>query len=257
MLVAERQQKIVDVVNEKKSVRVSELSKKFSVTEETIRRDLEKLENEKKLARSHGGAVSLHLHDSLELSFSKREIMNVEEKRRIALEAIKHVNEGDKIILDASTTAWYMAKALPNIAITVLTNSIKVAMELSEKQKVSVISTGGTLLNKSLSYVGPLAETSLDTYYLNKAFISCKGLHIERGISDSDEQQAKVKEKMLQMVDSVFVMIDYSKFGVQAFSKISDLNIIDHIITDSKTDASVVQTLKDRGHDVISVQMME
>ena len=110
MLVAERHHKIVELVNEKKSIRVSDMSKLFAVTEETIRRDLEKLEKENKLARSHGGAVSLHPNDSLEIPYSQREIMNVREKQKIAMEAIKHVFEGDKIILDASTTAWYMAK---------------------------------------------------------------------------------------------------------------------------------------------------
>lgn len=253
MLVAERQQKIVDIVNERKSVRVSELSKHFAVTEETIRRDLEKLESEKKLARSHGGAVSININDSLEIPYSKREIMNVEEKRRIALAAVKHVKEGDKIILDASTTAWYMAKTIPDKNITVLTNSIKVAMELSKKKQVTVISTGGTLLSKSLSYVGPLAEMSLNTYHLNKAFISSKGLHIERGLSESDEQQARIKKAMFKSADSVFAMIDYSKFGVKSFSKICDLDDVDYIITDSKTEDTMLQKLTDSGINVIKL----
>src|SRR5699024_8012836 len=160
MLVAERQQKIIGIVNQRKSVRVSELSKIFKVTEETIRRDLERLEKDKKLARSHGGAISLHPNDSLEIPYSEREIINVKEKQQIALESIKQVQEGNKIILDASTTAWYMAKTLPDIPLTVMTNSIKVAMELSKKKQIMVIATGGTLLSKSLSYVGPLAEAS-------------------------------------------------------------------------------------------------
>lgn len=251
MLVAERQQKILDIVNKKKSVRVSQLSKIFSVTEETIRRDLEKLKQENKIARSHGGAVSINLDNSLEIPYFKREVMNVDEKREIAVEAIKHVDEGDKIILDASTTAWYMAKMLPEMNLTVMTNSIKVAMALSNKEQITVISTGGTLLPQSLSYVGPLAESSLATYYFNKAFISCEGLHTERGLSESDEQQARIKEKMLQASNANFVLTDYSKFEVQAFSKISDINMIDHIITDSKTDKTIIQKLKDKGLEVI------
>src|SRR3954468_21766912 len=104
MLVAERQKKIVELVNERLSIRVTELSEIFSVTEETIRRDLEKLEKENKLRRSHGGAVSIQEKDS-EVDFSTREITNVMEKRIIASEAIKQVESGDRIILDASTTA--------------------------------------------------------------------------------------------------------------------------------------------------------
>ena len=248
MLVAERQSKIVNLVNERKSVRVSELSKLFSVTEETIRRDLEKLENEKKLARSHGGAVSIQSTDSFEIPYTTREIMNVQEKKEIALEAV-----GDKVILDASTTAWYMAKALPNISITVLTNSIKVAMELSSKNEITVISTGGTLLSESLSYAGPLAESSMDSYYLNKAFISCKGLHLEQGISESQEQQARVKMKMIEKADTVYLMMDHSKLGAQAFSKIGDLDVVDYVIIDSNVDRRMVERLEDRGISVVEV----
>ncbi|CDQ41142.1 MULTISPECIES: DeoR/GlpR family DNA-binding transcription regulator [Virgibacillus] len=253
MLVAERQQKIVELVNEKKSIRVTELSQHFSVTEETIRRDLEKLEKEKLLSRSHGGAISIKPVDSMEIPYSEREVINVKEKSKIALEAVKQVHEGDKIILDASTTAWYMAKALPDIPITVLTNSIKVSMELSTKKQITVISTGGTLLAKSLSFVGNLAETSLDHYHVNKAFISCKGLHLERGISESDERQANIKKKMMESADTVYIMIDYSKFGVQAFSRLAGLGVIDQLITDSNVDKQVIEQLEDRSMHVIRV----
>ncbi|WP_186576752.1 DeoR/GlpR family DNA-binding transcription regulator [Aquibacillus kalidii] len=253
MLVAERQQKIVELVNDRKSVRVTELSKRFSVTEETIRRDLEKLEKEKKLARSHGGAVSITPSNDIELPYTEREITNVNEKKEIALEAVKQVVENDKIILDASTTAWYMAKALPNMPITVLTNSIKVAMELSTKKNIAVISTGGSLLAGSLSYVGPLAESALDSYHVNKAFISCKGLHLERGISESDEQQARIKRKMMDIADSVYIMIDHSKFGAQAFSRLGGIDLIDHIITDSGIDTNTVQQIVEKSLNLMKV----
>lgn len=157
MLVAERYEKIVELVNERGSIRVSELSRLCGVTEETIRRDLDKLEKEGRLKRSHGGAVSIK-DPQPETPYSEREITNVEEKRMIAREAVKHIRPKDRIILDASTTAWYMASIIPDIPLTVLTNSIKVSLELSAKQQIEVISTGGILTAKSLSYVGPLAE---------------------------------------------------------------------------------------------------
>lgn len=253
MLVAERHQKIIELVNERKSIRVTELSQVFSVTEETIRRDLEKLESDKKLSRSHGGAISVNPLESPEIHYAQREIMNAKEKNEIALEAVKYVNEGDKIILDASTTAWYMAKALPDIQITVLTNSIKAAMELSVKKQITVIATGGILLPKSLSFVGPLAESSLDDYHVNKAFISCKGLHIDRGMSESNEQQARMKKKMISGADSVCVMIDHTKFGIQAFSRLGGLEDIDKIITDSKVGDKVVHQLSERELNLITV----
>lgn len=251
MLVAERHQKIIELINERKSIRVTELSKIFSITEETIRRDLEKLENQKKLIRSHGGAVSINTSSTNEVSYQEREITNVNEKKQIAHEAVKQVVEGDKIILDASTTAWYMARELPDINITVLTNSLKVATELSAKKEITVISTGGILRSESLSNVGPLAESSLESYHVNKAFISCKGLHLERGMSEANEQQARIKELMVNSADTVYIMVDHSKFGSQAFTRFSDLDSIDYVITDNQVDQQVVQQLTDRSLKLI------
>src|SRR5690625_7530669 len=106
-----------------------------------------------------------------------------------------------------------MAKELPDIQITVLTNSIKAAMELSVKKQSTVISTGGCLLPKSLSFVGPLAESSLDEYHVNKAFMSCKGLHIDRGRSESNDQKERTKRNMINGEEVVCVMIEHPKFG--------------------------------------------
>ncbi|MEH7382944.1 DeoR/GlpR family DNA-binding transcription regulator [Bacillus sp. JJ1533] len=252
MLVAERQRKIVDLVNERLSIRVSELSKIFKVTEETIRRDLEKLEKENQLMRSHGGAVSIEKYEH-EPSYTEREITNVPEKKAIAAKALELVNQGDQIILDASSTAWYVAKELPDIPLTVVTNSIKVAIELSKKDHIKVISTGGQLLSSSLSYVGPLAERSLDLYHVNKTFLSCKGVHLENGLSDSNELQALLKSKMMKIADETILMVDSSKFGTRAFSQISLLSHIDTIITDSKIDPFSSKQIEEKGIKLIIV----
>ncbi|MED3785999.1 DeoR/GlpR family DNA-binding transcription regulator [Peribacillus frigoritolerans] len=253
MLVAQRHQKIVELVNERSSIRVTELSEIFSVTEETIRRDLEKLEKETKLKRSHGGAVSLQEDDS-EIHFSERVITNVNEKKVIAYEAAKRIVEGDRIILDASTTAWYMSKALQNIPLTVITNSTKVVMELSKKEKIEVISTGGRLLSKSLSFVGPIAEKSLTMYHVNKTFLSCKGIHLEEGLSDSNEGQALLKKKMIERSDTVILMVDSSKFGKKAFSLIVPPNEVDEVITDREIDEASRKLLEKRNVKVTIVR---
>lgn len=253
MLIDERQQKIVSLVNEQKSIRVTELSKFFSVTEETIRRDLEKLEKNNKLLRSHGGAIAMDSTSPLELTFSEREVMNVKEKKEIAFQAVKEVEEGDTIILDASSTAWYMAKSLPDMAITVVTNSIKVSMELSTKKQITVISTGGTLYGKALSYVGPLAEKSLDMFHVNKAFISCKAFHLEFGISESTELEARMKTKMIEGADTVYVMIDHSKIGKRAFAHIHSIDCIDHIITNEYPKTNQFKQLENSSLHLIKV----
>lgn len=237
MLVAERYEKIVQLVNERGSIRVSELSQLCGVTEETIRRDLDRLEQAGRLRRSHGGAVSVKDQPEIqrsqpEIPYAEREIMHALEKQRIAEEAVKRIHPNDRILLDASSTAWYMAKIIPDIPITVLTNSIKVAAELSTKERIQVISTGGILAHRSLSFVGPLAERSLDAYYVDKAFLSCKGVHIERGLSESNELQARIKHKMIGMTDETILLADASKFGTQAFAQVADLSQVNLIITD-------------------------
>jgi DeoR/GlpR family transcriptional regulator of sugar metabolism len=254
VLVAERHRKIVELVNERSSIRVTELSSIFNVTEETIRRDLEKLEKENLLMRSHGGAVSLGEEES-EISYIEREITNAAEKKAIALEAIRTIEPGDQIVLDASTTAWYMAKELPDMPLTVLTNSIKVAIELSKKEQIRVISTGGTLLSQSLSYVGPLAERSLSAYHVNKAFLSCKGVHLENGLSDFNELQALVKKQMMGIADETVLMVDSSKFGIRSFTQIALLSSIDSIITDANMNENTRKQLEDKGIEVIICQL--
>lgn len=253
MLLAERQRKIVELVNEKLSVRVTELSKIFAVTEETIRRDLEKLEKENLLMRSHGGAVSIE-ENQAETSYLEREITNAAEKRAIANRAVQYIEPGDQIVLDASTTAWYMAKELPDMPLTVLTNSIKVAVELSKKEQIKVISTGGILLAQSLSYVGPLAERSLGMYHVNKAFLSCKGVHLEKGLSDFNEMQALLKKQMMEIADETILMVDSSKFGTRAFSTIGSLSTIYSIITDSKIDEQVRKQLEEKNIKIAIVE---
>jgi DeoR/GlpR family transcriptional regulator of sugar metabolism len=250
VLVAERQRKIVELVNERLSVRVTELSKIFSVTEETIRRDLEKLEKENLLMRSHGGAVSIEKNDS-ETSYLEREVTNAAEKKAIAAAAVSTIEPGDQILLDASTTAWYVAMELPDMPLTVLTNSVKVAIELSKKEQIKVISTGGTLLSQSLSFVGPLAERSLSMYHVNKAFISCKGVHLERGLSDFSESQALVKKQMMEIADETILMVDSSKFGTRAFSQIASLSAIETIITDADINEETKQSLEEKNIKVV------
>ncbi|WP_199620856.1 DeoR/GlpR family DNA-binding transcription regulator [Paenibacillus alkalitolerans] len=242
MLVAERYEKIVRLVNERGSIRVSELSELCQVTEETIRRDLDRLEQAGRLRRSHGGAVSVR-DQQPEIPYYEREIVHAEEKKRIAEEAVTRIQPRDRILLDASSTAWYMAKIVPDIPLTVLTNSMKVATELSGKEKIEVVSTGGILAARSLSFVGPLAERSLESYHVDKAFLSCKGVHAERGISESNELQARVKQKMIDIADQVILLADSSKFGVQAFTHVADLSEADSIITDRRVSKETLNRL--------------
>ncbi|WP_188881899.1 DeoR/GlpR family DNA-binding transcription regulator [Alicyclobacillus cellulosilyticus] len=250
MLPAERHQKMVELINQRGSMRVSELSQIFEVTEETIRRDLDKLEAEGKIRRSHGGAVRIY-DEAPEISYLEREGTQVQEKRKIAKEAQKLVQPGDRIILDASSTAWYLATILPDVPLTVLTNSARVAIELAGRERVEVILIGGILRPRSLSFVGPMAERFLEYYHVNKAFLSCKAVHPEHGVTEGNELQALVKRKMIEIADEVYILADHSKFGLRDFTHLVDLARVTAIITDDAADAEVCRELKARGVKVI------
>ncbi|MBW7453359.1 DeoR/GlpR family DNA-binding transcription regulator [Paenibacillus sepulcri] len=254
MLAAVRYQRIVDLVNERGSVRVTELSQLCQVTEETIRRDLGRLESEGRLYRSFGGALGIRTYTP-EISYKEREITNIKEKSKIAEAAIQHIAPHERIVLDASTTAWYMSSKLPDIPLTVITNSLKVSLELSMKKNIQVFNTGGTMLSHSLSFVGPIAEKTVDDFHVNKAFISCKGVHLERGISESNEMQARIKKKMMQMAEEVYVLADYSKFDIQSFVSVNGWQGIHHLITDAKTSPDIINQL--RGKQIQVIQLME
>jgi len=246
LLVAERRRGIVDIVDRQGSVRVTELAGVFQVREETIRRDLEQLELERKLVRSHGGAVTVRDWQQ-EVPYHEREVVHVEEKMAIATEVVRQIARGDRIILDASSTALQVAKLLPDQPLTVVTNAIKVALELASKPSIQVLSTGGLLLTRSLSFVGPLAERSLSEYRVNKAFLSCKGCSLSRGLSESNELQAEVKKAMIAIADETFLLLDYSKFHAEALVMFAPWVSVQTVVTDNATPTDTIEALKEQG----------
>ena len=151
MLAIDRRNEILEKVQRDGSVRVTELSQRFDVTEETIRRDLEKLEAEGRITRTYGGAV-LNKGTKEDLSINIRETFNQEDKNRIARKVVELINDGDSIMLDASTTTMYVARHLKNKSgITVITNSLRVPMEMAGNTEAEVIVAGSTFRPNSLS----------------------------------------------------------------------------------------------------------
>jgi DeoR/GlpR family transcriptional regulator of sugar metabolism len=233
MLAMTRRTKIMEIMLEHGSARVAELSQRFQVTDETIRRDLESLENSGQLKKTYGGAVLLNA-DSPERSFQTRSAEKTEEKKAIARIALQLIEPQDVIILDASTTALQIAKNLPQMELVVVTNAIEVALELANRAGVRVLCTGGILRARSLSFVGPLAEQALHQYNINKAFISCQGVTLKAGATDFNELEARVKSEMIKAAREPFLLVDNSKFGVTAFATIARIEDFRRIITDRR-----------------------
>lgn len=234
MLAIERRNAILERLQAERRVVVSELSALFEVSEETIRRDLDKLENEGYAIKSYGGAV-LNENANLDLPFNIRKNRNVVGKQQIAEIIAEMIRDGEKLFLDASSTAVAVAKAIKSRKdITVITNSLEIAIELLEAPGCKVISTGGEAAGTSLALVGQMTDKAIHSYYVDKAVVSSKGLDLEVGFTDSDERHANNKKSMLDSAKVKILAVDSSKFDRVAFAKIGDFRDITTIVTDKE-----------------------
>ncbi|MCR5237529.1 MAG: DeoR/GlpR family DNA-binding transcription regulator [Lachnospiraceae bacterium] len=236
MLAAERRNIILAKIQEEKKVVVSELSRIYEVSEETIRRDLDRLEDEGYIVKSYGGAV-LNESNVTELPHNVRRGVNISAKQKIAELACGEIEENDHIFLDASTTSVFIAKWIKQKEhLTVITNSIENLLELSTVTGWDIISTGGQLRSGTMSLTGWKTAEALSAYHVDKVFMSCKGLSMERGITDGNDETAGIKQAMIASADKVYLAADLSKFGKKAFSQICGFDRIDTVITDAEPD---------------------
>ncbi|WP_294155001.1 DeoR/GlpR family DNA-binding transcription regulator [uncultured Selenomonas sp.] len=231
MLGIERRRKIMDKLNEERKVYVSELAKLFGVTEETIRRDLEKLEGKDLLRRSYGGAV-LNEHTNDDISFVKRSTILSENKQAIATRAARLVSDGDTIMVDASTTCLALIGELQRKkGITIITNSVRLVHDYLSGP-FHLISTGGVVRSNSCALVGDVALTTLQRYNVDLALVSCKSLDRERGIMESNDAESTIKVCMASRAKRVVLLADHTKFGNTAFVHALDFEQIDALVTD-------------------------
>ena len=247
MLAAERRNLILEKIHEDKKVIVNVLSKEFDVSEETIRRDLEKLEEDGHVIKSYGGAV-INDKSGIDLPFNVRWKANAAGKQKIA-EIISHeIEDGDHIFLDASTTAVFIAKNIKQKRrLTVITNSIEILLELADVSGWDIIATGGFLKSESMSLQGKKALDGISSYNVDKVFMSCKGIDLEKGITDGNDETAGIKQKMLRAADKVYLAVDSTKFEKAALSKICGLSDTDVIVTDLKPEERFIETFEKLG----------
>ncbi|MBR4890059.1 MAG: DeoR/GlpR transcriptional regulator [Clostridia bacterium] len=233
MFALERQKLILESLNTNGAVWVSKLSTELGVTEETIRRDLEKLEKQEVLVRTHGGAIPI-TESSYELSLEKRKKTNSAAKERLAKAAVEHLVPGDTIFLDSSTTTFYIAKELKRFKkITVITNSLRVINELSGIDTIKLISVGGHVSNNQ-SLVGSTAESAVrNSFFAEKFFFSSKGFSFETGVLESNEFECFIKQEMLKNSNKKYYLCDSTKIGRVGAHKLAPLSNIDYLITDA------------------------
>ena len=234
MLAIERRNAILAKLATDGKVIVSDLSVEFNVTEETIRRDLEKLDKEGLAKKTYGGAIVLETHGA-DLPFNVRKRVNANLKENIAQKIADLISDGDSIILDSSTTAISVTKYIKNREnLTLITNSVEILLELSDKSGWKILSTGGKLKNGSLALVGASAEQMIRDYHVHIAVCSSKGIDMNMGISDSNEEDACMKKAIFSAADRKILAIDSTKFNRRSFVKVFSVSDVDTVVTDEK-----------------------
>ncbi len=250
MLAAQRQQRILDMVLKHGAVSTVRVAKVLAISEETVRKDFEKLEADGLLSRQHGGALCLDDHRS-DLSLDSREVANVAEKKAIAQLALSQIHAGDTVFFDASSTVFYLASLLPNIEIVVLTTALKVAIELARRPAVQVIISGGIVGHSSLSCQPDFANSFLERCHVKKAFLSCRGADAARGLSDASPDHAELKRRIIAQADQTILLADHSKMGAKSTWFFAKLAEIDLVIADRKPDNNFMRALSRGGGKAI------
>lgn len=253
MLVQDRYQKIIEILNKKNSVRVSYLMELFDVSIETVRRDLEHLEKEGYLKRVYGGAVLEKVNTNLG-TFRDREYEYTEEKKEIASTAIKYISEGQSIAMDYGTTTLEVAKMLKDNfeKLTVLTNSLAIANELADRSKYNIILSGGILRGDELSLFGPLADENLRKFHIDTCFVSVSGVSLKEGLTDFVFEGIQLQRRLIDISERSIVLADSSKFDTVSLLQVCDITKADMIITDSKLRPNVLERYRGSGIDVVN-----
>lgn len=223
MMAAHREREILTLLRHRGTLRVADLTTQFGVTEETVRRDLRRLSAEGKLRRAHGGAVlidakpgaagSAERSVDYELPHNERQHVNANAKRDIAAAALRLVEPGQVIALDASTTACELARLLPDQPLTVVTNSLVACLILATKKRIETVCTGGVLDEDSGAFMGFAAERCVRSLNIQRLFFSCRGIDIGRGLSEAADAHASMKLCLLEAAGEAVLLADSSKLG--------------------------------------------
>ena len=251
MLAIERRNQILQELQREKRVVVSELSQTFGVSEETIRRDLEKLGEDGFVVKTYGGAV-LNEDNVVDLPFVIRKNTNVAEKQTIGKLIASMVRDGEHLMLDSSSTAASAARFLKAKSnLTVVTNSVEILIELSETAGFHIISTGGVLKEGTLSLTGAQVNRSFSSYNVDTAVFSCKGIDMRAGVTDSNETNAHFKQTMLAAAKRRILAVDSTKFDKTALVRICTCKEITHVVTDVRPSDEWLACLRASGAECV------
>lgn len=254
MLNEERRRAILDILNREGRLLVGELARHFKTSQVTIRKDLDVLQAQGLVHRSHGGALPVREGALEDPTLLEKEKLHRKEKLHIAAAAAAMVKEGQVVILDSGTTTTAIARALRNFRkLTIVTNAVNIAAELAGTE-VEVILTGGTLRKNSFSLVGPMAEETLRHLNADILFLGVDGIDAQYGLSTPNLLEAKVNRLMVEGAKRTVAVCDSSKFGRRSLSQILPLSAIHGVITDRGIPKNELKALKKAGIEMTLVK---
>lgn len=232
MLIDERRQHILQLIQQHGRALVSELSQKLRISQITIRKDLDFLESKGLIQRSHGGALKIQSSAIVDPTLQEKQKQYSAEKQRIAAAAIKLIQDGQCIILDSGTTTTAIAEGLRKFErLTIITNAVNIAATLANTS-LEIILVGGSLRKNSFSLVGPLAEDNLEQMNADVLFLGVDGFDPEVGVTTPNFLESRVNRLMVKAAQRVVVVCDSSKFNRRSLSRIVPPSAIHHVITD-------------------------
>jgi DeoR/GlpR family transcriptional regulator of sugar metabolism len=253
LIATERFRVVGDMVRERGSVRVGELAERFGVTDETIRRDLARMEEMGILERRYGGAVASTNREGVP-TYSGRLLENHEAKVAIAARAAELVADGDAIILDAGTTTLCLVRALAGRRdLVVATNAVTHAVELAANPRMSVIVVGGLLHPSTFGAVGDLAVGMLGELHAKRTFLAISSITARAGLTDPRLDEMGVKRAMIRAAGEVVLLADHSKIGRESLVHIAPVTDIARLITSEGADPAEVAAIRDAGVEVDEV----
>lgn len=258
-LAHQRQERIVQEVRLRGAVRVADLAELLSVSDMTVRRDLDRLDEAGLVVKVHGGATAPSEHTSDEPGFDAKSLRNTQEKAAIAGAASEFVHEGGAIGITAGTTTWRLAIELVSIAdLTIVTNSVRVAevFNTHPRSDRTMILTGG-IRTPSDALVGPIAVAALGTLHVDVLFLGVHGMSERAGFSTPNMLEADANRAFVAASGRLIVLADHTKFGVTGLSTFARLGDADVLITDDRTSQTDRAVLEDAVERVVLVSAAE
>ena len=253
LLNEERRRSILELLQRDGRVLVKDLARHFRISQITIRKDLEVLDSQGVVHRTHGGALPVQARALLDPTLREKEKLHRKEKLRIAEAAVRFVEEGQSVLLDSGTTTTAIARALKGMSrLTVITNAINIAAELAGTH-IEVILTGGMLRKNSFSLVGPLAEQTLRQLSADILFLGVDGFDTHAGLFTPNLLEAQVNRAMVEIARRTVAVCDSSKFGRRSLCSIMPATSVHEVVTDKLIPKSDLRALKELGVKVTLV----